>query len=729
MLIVSKFYTGYLLLLALLFVPADGRAQSVTTYQTTWLGNSFSSVDDKWVQNNITSISVLVDGTVYTNSLWDEATREISMYKNGAATGRAVNTHGFGRLGGYSIASDGEYVYADMRQSGCDGGNQDLNLNGKRQYPDCGPVWHAVRRLKLDATPAPLPGGYGVDGSMLLIALTSEKLDASRVIAGLAVKDGELFVSIQLTDTIAVYNAAEASAAPLRTWAVHRPRAITFDKSGNLWVIQEGIPGQTAAKILSYTTTGQLLPQYIALSPEADPIALAVSSSGQLLIADNGRDQNIKIYKIDGATPQMLSTLGEKGGILAGVRGLIGPLRFNGLTGVGTDAAGNIYVSENGRGPENADLWHNTSLRAFSSAGTMLWRLYGNEFLDSAVFDPTQDGTSLYTKDTRYEVDYSRTSGLIAQDKAFTLDRFTYQNDPRLKARAGEHAVALRYIRGHKFLFVATQYSVGLLIYRFEGEIAVPSGWFGPVQTEELKFQNGDWPPNQPPAAGSWIWRDVNGNGNFDSNEYRTGAPDPYVFGWAVDSNGDIWQALRGRAGLRQYKLQGIDSAGNPIYSLVSSTVYPAPSIFADLLRVEYIPATDTLYLFGHTDDWTGRNCTFGIVGNIAARYDRWRTDRPVLKWTINLPYDCSTLGFAKAVAVAGKRFFTADMQNAVVRVYSTRDGGYLGQMQPGPTVASRSGLVDIPYAIQAFRRRNGEYVITVEEDGYGKIILYRLPR
>ncbi|MGH9915778.1 MAG: hypothetical protein ACRD63_10890, partial [Pyrinomonadaceae bacterium] len=450
--------------------------------------------------------------------------------------------------------------------------------------------------------------------------------------------------------------------------------------------------------------------------------------SGQLLVADNGPDQNIKIYQIADATPQVVSTLGEKGGILAGVRGLIGPLRFNGLTGVSVYGAGNIYVSENGRGPEDADIWQNTALRAFSQVGTQLWRLYGNEFLDSGVFDPTKNGTTVYTKDTRYVIDYSKTSGPIAQDKAYTMDRFAYRNDPRLKLRSGEHAVALRYIQGHKFLFMATQYNFGLLIYRFDGEIVVPSGWFGPLQSDQLKFQNGAWPPNQTSTVGSWIWRDTNGNGDFDSNEYSTGSSDPFVFGWTIDSNGDIWQALRGRFGVRQYKLQGLDTARNPIYSLSSTNVFPPPAPFADLLRLEYVPETDTMYLFGHTDEWTGKNCTFAVVGNIAARYDNWRTGQPVQKWLINLPYNCSTSGFAKAVAVAGERFFTADVQNALVRVYSTLDGTYLGEMRPGPAVASRSGQVDIPYAVQAFRRQNGEYVVTVEEDGYGKIILYRLP-
>jgi hypothetical protein len=49
--------------------------------------------------------------------------------------------------------------------------------------------------------------------------------------------------------------------------------------------------------------------------------------------------------------------------------------------------------------------------------------------------------------------------------------------------------------------------------------------------------------------------------------------------------------------------------------------------------------------------------------------------------------------------------------------------------MTPGPEVGKESGWVDIPDGIRAYKRTNGEYLVFVEEDAKGKIIVYRWKR
>jgi hypothetical protein len=46
--------------------------------------------------------------------------------------------------------------------------------------------------------------------------------------------------------------------------------------------------------------------------------------------------------------------------------------------------------------------------------------------------------------------------------------------------------------------------------------------------------------------------------------------------------------------------------------------------------------------------------------------------------------------------------------------------------MTPGPEVGRESGWVDFPDAIRAYRRKDGEYLVFVEEDWKGKIMVYR---
>jgi len=102
--------------------------------------------------------------------------------------------HRWGRLGGYALALDAQYLYVTMQQSGCGGGDDSLNLNGLRSYPPCaadgtGPVWHAVRRYSLlTLLPVPFSGGVGHDGSMLVVDV--EDTGDSRPLTGLAVHQG-----------------------------------------------------------------------------------------------------------------------------------------------------------------------------------------------------------------------------------------------------------------------------------------------------------------------------------------------------------------------------------------------------------------------------------------------------------------------------------------------------------------------------------------------------------
>ena len=80
-----------------------------------------------------------------------------------------------------------------------------------------------------------------------------------------------------------------------------------------------------------------------------DPTALAIENKDRLLVADNDPGQQVLIYDISG-TPKLIGTFGDEGAIYSGTLGEVGELKLNGVTGVGTDAAGNIYVSNDGFG-------------------------------------------------------------------------------------------------------------------------------------------------------------------------------------------------------------------------------------------------------------------------------------------------------------------------------------------------------------------------------------------
>ena len=63
------------------------------SYKTSWIAYTFGG-SSNWVQIQISAMYAASDGTVYTNSIWDEAGREAGIYKNPDAIGKASNLHG-----------------------------------------------------------------------------------------------------------------------------------------------------------------------------------------------------------------------------------------------------------------------------------------------------------------------------------------------------------------------------------------------------------------------------------------------------------------------------------------------------------------------------------------------------------------------------------------------------------------------------------------------------------
>ena len=670
------------------------------SYKTSWIGNTFGG-GSKWVQNQISTIYVANDdGTVYTNSVWDEAGREAGIYRDaeaidsGDAIGKASELHGWGRGGGDAVTANGKYLYVAMTQGAID-------KMAVQDYPPSKTNWYCVRRYNLSGQPAPFASGRGYDKSMLIVSTSSP-------VTGLANAGSELYVSDHATNRIRVYDSE--TLAELRSWPVDRPGHLAVDSQDNIWIIQAK-NANNPPQILNYSKTGTLLSKQI--TDVADPTALAIDNQDRLLVADNGPRQQVLIYDISG-TPKLIRNFGTQGGIYSGNRGEVGELKLKGITGVGTDVAGDIYVSNDGFGDSGSDL------RKFSPAGKMQWQLLGLQFVDNADADPGTDGVDVFTKQEHFVMDYSKENGQEWSYKGYTLDKFRYPDDPRLHNQNHSAAsVFVRRIEGKRFLYLTGMFAHQMSVYRFDGEIAVPCAIFA--------RDHFTWPTNQP-AAGSWLWRDRNGNGSIQSDEYESlGAEDNSIWGWEVDSKGDVWQASESGY-IKHYRYLGLDAYGSPNYNAASSEKIPMPAPFNKLSRIKYYPDTDVMYLGGYTVDRPHTGEEWGIVGTEIVRYDNW-TQNKTLRWRITLPYEpkADPMLIIKAMDVAGDRVFAVTSRTAEVYVYDTGTGAFVTKLTPGTEVAGESGWIDIPYALRAYRRANGEYVVFVEEDEKAKVIVYRL--
>jgi hypothetical protein len=684
-------------------VPAQHGLARELEYTTTWIGNSFGG-GPKWVQNFVEGMKVLPDGTVLVASTWDESGREFGTYKDGDVLGLCNDTHGWGTGGGPSMTATEKYLFIAHSQ-----GNEGGGLKGE-PYPPNGKRRFGISRYHRDGTHAPFPGGKGRFGAMVVLHELDEKVDGQAY--GLETDGKRLFISDTHGDAVRVCD-VETMRETAR-FEVTKPRRIARDRQGNLWLLcGAGDP------VRCYTPAGARVPAALALPAGARPTSLCTDPNGRLLITDNGPSQQVLIYQSEPTGWKLTGRFGEAGGVYAKPSpGKTGPRRFCGPQGVGVDAKGNLYVGCNvpARG---------AVIRSFTPSGELRWELLNLSFVDIADADPETDGTDVFSTNCRYTLDWNKPVGQQWTWRAYTLDPFRYPHDLRIRTTGSlQCAPEIRHLGGRTFLAVRGMWQRMLCFYRIEGEIAVPCV---ALSQDHFRAEDGWEPPGQP-KAGGWLWRDGNGNGQMESGEY-TAAPVPEGEFWAsnVDAAGDIWQGSQDGKIFR-WRFGGLDRNKTPIYSAKRVTISRIPSPMNHLLRTEYLPETDALYLTGHTKERPMQpGGEWGAVGSEILRFDRWSKGNRAPALRIALPYEPKPdLTFIVSFCTAGELAFAVESRKAKVHVYRLKDGAKIGELTPGPEVHGETGWVDFRDAIRAIRRKNGEYLVFVEEDAKGKTIVYR---
>jgi hypothetical protein len=707
------------------FVPVAASAQTALSYTTSWIGNTFGYGDGKWVQLDVEAMAVGPDGTVYTDAPWDESGSEISAYKAGTKVAYAGQTHGWGNGGGDAVAVNGSYLYAAASI-----GNQSGTLVGSA-YPPSGSQWFGITRRTLSniAQGAPFASGIGnlansAKNSFLMLNTVPDGTDAG--IRGLAATSTALYVANTYKNQIQVFDAN--TMAPLRSWSVPSPGTLLVDTDGSLWVIQGLATNRT---VNHYSSTGGALGA-VTLPTGTVPVSLALSPSNQILIADGGASQQILVYgKTSTGGLQAVTGIGTRYGIFASTPGAPGDWRLNGVTGLGFDANGNLYVAQNGFGPRATGSTQNgegTVLESYNWWTKALnWRLQGLLFVDGAAIDPASPN-DVFSGSKHFKLNYAASAGQEWSYAGFTLNRFRYPDDPAFHTTRGVRGEPLvRRINGIRYLYTQDMYSHYLSVYRFDaatsGEVAIPSG---------LLSQNpipGGWPAGQP-AYGEWMWRDQNGDATVQASEIQTNpATGNSVYNgyWWVDDAANVWLATGG-SGIREMPLQGVDSVGNPIYSYSTAKTFPMPQPFTRIARIVYDSSSDTMYISGYTSTAPYNSANWKSIGRVLARYNNWKSGSPQLQYVIPLAYSpaLNPPVIPVSLAHAGNYVFVAEDTTAKLDVYDARTGQQVGSLAPGATVGGISGWIDTEMGISAAVLSTGEYIILAEEDARAKVLMYR---
>ena len=720
----KKYFIGFLPCILMLLFTALGMAQQVPNVTNSWFGNSFPHIDTHMPQG-IEDVFVTTDGAVYSNVQWDEGGGQLTCVKDGVVT-HGMGNHGWGRGGGIAITANSTYAYYSQLIS--NDGKMDAN---NTSYPNNNNIWHGVsRRNRADLnTATPFTGGKGGQhnspaGSFLPIYTVSIAVD-TLCILGLYANETELYVC-GYDNTVKVYDAN--TMAVKRSWAVNNPRQIFMDAQGMLWIAikQNATNDAPVTKIERYSSTGVKQSQEINLPTGSYLGDFCIDNNNRLLIGDVGQNERVLIYTNINTSPAQTATFGTQYGIYSGTPGLYAPLKFHQVRGIGTDNAGNIYIGNT--------QWYTEGqgyiLESYTSSGTINWSRHCVFFGANVALNPTNDGQDAYAPVNHFTFDYSKPAGQEATLTAYTVNRYKYPDDVRLRLGLASKSF-LRYYNGVKFLLTTDGDNGGYIsIFRFnpsvDGEVAIPCVLFG---------DGIDYYPNAPDFP--WLWRDLDADGQMDVNEY-TITPPTWGMGSWVDANLTVWGAdgyLYGNGGIYKTACTGLDAHGIPAYSPTIDIAAPAP--FTSVDRMKYDPATDVMYLGGKTTSYPTVS-HWKTMGRVIRRYNNWSTGDRTSLYEILVPFDnatpdCETTSFY----VAGDYIFTAisrdgksptygDLYFGQINIFNAATGAPVGFIRPPKDAWGEVGWFDMVECIDVIKRSNCEYIITGEEDYNAKEVMYR---
>jgi hypothetical protein len=704
--------------------PVSILSKEIKDYRTSWLAND-GGQQATHIPHDMLNLYVRGDGTVATICFWDEGGSNVAIFRDGKliSVPEGSGTGGWGRMSGYAVAMDDDFVYQLLTQHGCDGANNDVNINGLPQYPPCNDEieWKTIRRYDVETgLSAPFDSGFGYKGDMLLVC--KEK---SRNMEGLAITDEELFVavskgeeSLNMEDSIFVFNKSILSSTPVRRFNISGGigRIYADDKNG-LWMLQKD-------KIIRLDQqTGKRLPQSVVLPEGVVAKSFSIDIvSGRLLVANSGKDLDILIYEDIYNRPVLTGHFGEKGGILSSSniykKGEYGPKRFMGPQGVGVDKKGSIYICNTfisgGRG---------ATLEAYEeSTGKSLWNAEGLIFTATADFDRRIENR-YYTPEKIHLIDHSNAGGRLDKFTGVTVDPFLFPNDQRAIPNGPFiTSVFKRFINGTDCVFVSDMYGGMIAGYRFDeethGYIAVPF--------MRINQADGD----------VVTWQDENGNGQEEKDEISVSTnPNNYSMSHFVDQAGNIWKGCR-EQGFTLWKLIENNHLGVPRYA--SPRQFNLPEGIDGVKRIFYDALKDALYLTGFSDEYPDKGDTWWAAGSTIAKYNNVlarinknpEVDTSTWKPELLLYVEYQSGDGAnnlKAFTVEGDYIFGSVARNGYITVYDNKTGEYKGYIKPGQEVGERSGWTDFNYTINAKRNEDVSYDILNEENAFAKVMHYHL--
>jgi hypothetical protein len=703
------------------------------TYRTHWLGHAGQTPP---AQTTAAALAVAADGTCVVSATTATGRPGAVFYRDGQPAGPLAELAFPGIAGAVTISEN--HIFLAVTLAANPSITSPAAAPAASDGPPAGTAWHGVWRFGRDGRHAPFDAGRLPEKAFLLVRETpaggGSQPPASPAIRGLWVHEGELFASDAATDRIRVYD--EASLAEKRLFRASEPSGVCV-VAGNLQVIERG------AVVTAYALNGRPTGQVLDESPDLIPAAVAPTPEGRMLVCDHGPSQQVHFFNLSGV-PTRVRALGEEGGQFGPPNpGETGPRRFAGLAGAGTDAQGNLFVA---MVPPPGGL----VLRSFApDRKSLRWQLAAPAIRHGADADPASDGLDIHSAEGRHAFDPARPPGESWRWVAQSVNPFRLPHDPRLVALHSEPSTAafhqpavdpasgtttFREINGRKLLVLRSADGTRLSVYRMQAHSAMPSLI---IEASEKPAAASPAPPGLP-NEGPWLWRDTNGNGQFDAGECTSA---PAFLGsrfqpTPIDAAGGLWLTRHGdEHRLCHWPCQGSDEHGIPLYPADPGATTPVPvpvhrpsaappQPFDSL----HDPANDSLYLVA-TAAAPPEAASSDRLSLVA--HDGWsqRThrDAPLStpRWSHPLPPAFASDN-QPTLALAGRLLFVLEPRSRAIHVFETATGTRLGHLSP-PASQAAQPLHPPSTALRAHRRRDGSYLVLIQDPAAPRALVYHL--
>lgn len=188
------------------------------------------------------------------------------------------------------------------------------------------------------------PEAFVLDGKPRTFDLPLKEIlkrDEPGKVTGLAVSGDKLAVALD-AGKVAILDAA--SAAVLKEFDVAKVGGVAFSRDGKLYAL-------AGVKPVRIDTENGALSEVPAAGLDK-PVALAVDLEGNLVIADMGKDSQVKAFKPDGKPAY---TCGKRGG--RPLAGRFDPEAMSHVSSVAVDHQGRVWVTENWNYPRRVSVW------------------------------------------------------------------------------------------------------------------------------------------------------------------------------------------------------------------------------------------------------------------------------------------------------------------------------------------------------------------------------------